>query len=162
MIPLLLAGPAALGLALAASPTPKDEVERLMAEGMPFAEKMLAEHGEFVPYANALGSDGTVVAVAVKLKDEHPDSQRVIEELESALRSGIAKGQYRAGAIFVDVRAQPPGAHEMVDAVRVGLEHVDGFCADIYVPYTRSASGDVTAGTAFASKRKGRFTKACT
>ncbi len=150
-----------LGLSFAASPAPRDEAEKLLAAGLPFAQKLLTENGEFHPFANALGPEGAVVAVGVDLHEEHPDARHAIDELATALRVGIAKGMYRVGAIFVDVRAQPPGRKDMVDAVRVGVEHVGGFCSDVFVPYTRDAGGAVKFGETWASKRKGEFTKAC-
>jgi len=150
-----------LGLAFAAPPDPKDEAEKMLAAGLPFAEKLLHEYGSFHPFANALGSDGAIAAVGVDLHEEHPDAQHAIDALATALRVGIAKGRYKAGAIFVDVRAQPPGRKEMVDAVRIGVEHVGGFCSDVFVPYTLDGAGGVKFGETWASEHKGQFTNAC-
>jgi hypothetical protein len=54
---------AILGSTLLISPamaTPKDDVEKLMNALLPFAEKMLREHGEFYPYGGAMSADGKI------------------------------------------------------------------------------------------------------
>ena len=61
----------------------------------------------------------------------------------------------RRSAVFFDVRVQQPGNPEETDAVQVGLEHESGYCVDVFFPYSRTAKGEVTYGTVFASKRDG-------
>jgi hypothetical protein len=135
--------------------TPKDEAEAVMNAGMPFAQKMLTEHGEFYPFGFAMNTDGTVVAVAGTSPNEHPPSQQVIDNLAAAFRAGASKGQYKVTAVFFDVRVQQPGNSDKTDAVQVGVEHVSGYCADVFFPYSRNANGGVTYGGVFAAKREG-------
>lgn len=45
------------------TPTPKNDCEKLMTSMLPFAQKMLRQHGEFFPYGGALDEHGAVVAV---------------------------------------------------------------------------------------------------
>ena len=158
---LLLVVILSMGQLAANPPTPNDDLSRLLSEGMPFAKQMLTDQGEFFPYANAMAIDGAVVAVAGGVKGKHPSSQQIIDALVSALHAGITSGEYKAGAIFVNVRAQPPGQNEMIDAVRVGLEHIQGLCMDVYVPYTNDGHGGVSLGKAFASQRTGQFITGC-
>jgi hypothetical protein len=79
---------------------PKDEAEQVMNAGIPFAQKMLAAHGEFYPFGFAMTADGKVAAVAAASADEHPASQQVIDNLMSAFRSGAAAGHYKVTAVF--------------------------------------------------------------
>jgi len=148
-------GGAAGVLSNGGSVPPKEEAEQVMDAGIPFAQKMLAAHGEFYPFGFAMTADGKVAAVAAGSSDEHPPSQQVIDDLMSAFRSGAAKGYYKVTAVFFDVRVQQPGTSEKTDAVQVGLEHVSGYCVDVFFPYSRTVKGEVNYGTAFASKRAG-------
>ncbi len=135
--------------------TPKDEAEVVMNAGIPFAQKMLTEHAEFYPFGFAMTAMNKVVAVATSATTEHPASQQVIDDLTAAFRAGASSGEYKATAVFIDVRALPPGKTEKTDAVQVGLEHVSGYCVDVFFPYSRDAKGKVTFGALFASKRAG-------
>ena len=47
-----------------AVPEAKAECEALLNEAMPFAEKMLREHGEFYPYGYEMNATGDIKLVA--------------------------------------------------------------------------------------------------
>ena len=135
--------------------TPKEEAEAVMNAGIPFAQKMLAEHAEFYPFGFAMTAKNKVVPVAPSAPAEHPASQQLIDDLAAAFRAGASSREYKSTALFVDVRVQPPGKTEKTDAVQVGLEHVSGYCVDVFFPYSRDARGKVTFGDVFASQRAG-------
>jgi len=142
-------------------PTPKAEAEELLSFGLLFAQKELERHGEFYPFAAAMGTDGKVVAVAVAMAEEHPNSQQVIEALVSALKSDVTRKQYKATGVFVDTKVQPPGRNEKTDAIRAGLEHVAGYCVNVFVPYSRSSAGRVTLGESFATRHTAEVVGSC-
>jgi hypothetical protein len=134
--------------------TPKQQVEELMNEGIPFAERMLRQHGEFFPFGVVRNSDGSTQLVGASDGREHPPSQDLIELLNQQFRKGAESGNYAAIAIFFDVLATQPGSSTKTDAVQVGLEHRAGYCVDVFFPYQRSADGTVQWGELFASKRE--------
>ncbi|HEX5066204.1 MAG TPA: hypothetical protein VFY49_08830 [Myxococcota bacterium] len=136
-------------------PTPKQQLELLMNEGIPFAEKMLREHGEFFPFGIVQKADGSVQQIGASDGREHPPSKDVVELLDRAFRRGAESGDYAATALFIDVRTTPPGSAAKIDAVQVGLEHVSGYCVDVFFPYHRSNDGAFEWGELFASKREG-------
>jgi len=135
--------------------TPKEQLEVLMNEGIPLAEKMLREQGEFFPFGMVQKADGSVQQIGASDGREHPPPKDVAELLGRAFRRGAESGDYAATAIFMDVRTTPPGGSAKVDAVQVGLEHRSGYCVDVFFPYQRSADGTVKWGDLFASKREG-------
>lgn len=135
--------------------TPKEEAEQVMSAGISFAQKMLAAHGEFYPFGFAMTADGKVAAVAADAPDEHRPSRELIDNLMAGFRSGAARGHYKVTAVFFDVRVQQPGTSEKTDAVQVGLEHVSGYCVDVFFPYSRTVEGEVNYEAVFASKRAG-------
>jgi hypothetical protein len=134
--------------------TPKEQVEQLMNEGLPFATRMLAEHGEFHPFGVALTAEGVIQHLGATDGREHPPAQALLDLLLGAMRAGAKEGKYTAIAVFFDVRVQRPGAHSKSDAVQVGLEHRDGYCADVFFPYSLKA-GSVAYGDVFAQQRDG-------
>jgi hypothetical protein len=141
--------------------SPKEESEGVLNVGLPFAQKMLVEHREFYPFAFARLGDGKVVAVATVESQEHPKPQEIIEKLVTSLKAGVARGEYRASGVFMNARVKSPERGELVDAIQVNLEHIAGYCVDVYVPYSRDPAGKVTFGSVFASKRAGAVFTTC-
>ena len=134
------------------SMTPKEEVEVLMNEGIKFARQMLGEHGEFLPFGNALRPNGKIVDVGASDGTEHPRSKALIDLLIDGFRQAALEGEYVAIAVFFDVRVSRPSDGQKVDAVQVGLEHKSGYCADVFFPYTL-AQGRLDFGEIFAQAR---------
>ena len=71
---------------------PDQDCNALIDWLMQFAERQLANYGEFFPFGGAMGMDGTLSFVATHDGDEHPDSSNVIESLKKAFIGGGAKG----------------------------------------------------------------------
>jgi len=127
----------------------KSESEDLMNAALPFAERMLGEHGEFFPYGAALGADGKVVSVAGYDGREKPPSADIICLLRSEFVSGGKDGRYRATALVYDVRVNIPETEIKSDAIAVALDHKDGYSVVVYLPYRLEASKAV-AGELFS------------
>jgi len=100
---------------------------------LPFAEKLLSEHGEFFPFAGAMKSDGEIVWLSARDGREQPPSQDIIDLLVDQLRAGALKGIYDASALVYDVRLPNRTPH---DAVLVSLDHRSGLSAEMLYPYT--------------------------
>ena len=65
---------------------PKSEVELLMNDAIAFADQLLREHGEFLPYGAAMKANGDIVSVAAHDGTEQPPSQKLIELLKDGFR----------------------------------------------------------------------------
>lgn len=115
--------------------TAKAEAEALLNEVLPFAEQMLGNYGEFLPYAGAVRPSGEVVSISGYDGREHPPSKDVIDLLVHGLREGAAAGEYLATALVYDVRVTPPSASEPTDAIAAELEHRDGYTVTVFFPY---------------------------
>jgi hypothetical protein len=120
---------------------PTDEIQQLLSFLLPFAERMLAEQGEFYPYAASMSADGELSAVAVHEDEEHPDTGDLLVSLHEQLRAQAAEGEIRASAIAADVTLTDPDSGETTDAVQVELDHADADPVDIYVPYETDGEG---------------------
>ena len=130
---------------------PKTDVETLMNSALPFAERMLSEYGEFLPYGEAMRANGEIVSVGASSGDEHPPSQDLIDILKNGYRESAQSGEYKATALVYDIRTIPPSSSEKIDAVAVALDHVDDYSVVVIFPYTLEGT-DVSFRKAFAQK----------
>jgi hypothetical protein len=148
---LLLVGTHAIGDDVSNA---KQDAEKLMNSALPFAEKMLNEHGEFFPYGEAMRPSGEIVSVGADSGEEHPPSQELIDILKSAFKSAAAEGEYIATAIVYDSLTIPPGSEAKTDAVAVALDHRDDYSVVVFFPYAL-VDGSVEFQPPFAVKGAG-------
>jgi hypothetical protein len=120
---------------------PNEEIQEMLNFLLPYAERMLEEHGEFYPYAATMATDGEVTAVASDTGDEDPDVSDLLVELHARLRRKAAEGSIRASGIAADVTLTDPDSGETTDAVQVELDHADAGAVDVYVPYESGREG---------------------
>tara|TARA_R110002049_G_scaffold272614_1_gene450207 strand:- start:1980 stop:2522 length:543 start_codon:yes stop_codon:yes gene_type:complete len=129
---LLLVGTHAIGDDVSNA---KQDAEKLMNSALPFAEKMLNEHGDFLPYGEAMRPSGEIVSVGADSGEEHAPSQELIDILKSAFKSATGEGEYIATAIVYDSLTIPPGSEVKTDAVAVALDHHDDYSVIVFFPY---------------------------
>lgn len=119
--------------------TPKEDCEKLMQEVLPFAKQMLSEHGEFYPFGGVLQSGDAVTHVGTTEEgNDHPKSQTLIKQLKTQFQGWASKREIIASTVVFDVRIQPPGQEEKVDAIQVNLDHVSGYSVEVLFPYERN------------------------
>jgi len=75
-----------------------------MNELLPFAERMLAQFGEFHPFGGKMLSDGSIVHVGADAGEEHPPGSRLVELMKTVFAKEGAAGAIRCAAIVVNVR----------------------------------------------------------
>jgi hypothetical protein len=121
-----------------------------MNELLPFAQQMLAKHGEFFPFGGYVDVGGGIVHVGGWTGEEQPPSQEVIKVINAGLRERAERGEIRASGLCVDVLTVPPGETQKRDAVSIRLEHANGESVVVFLPYRRSASGDYEYGELYA------------
>ncbi len=133
------------------------DLEKLLNALLPFAQQMLAKHGEFFPFGATVNLEGAVAMANVFDGDEHPLAQTVVDELTEALKAQATAGEIRAAAICYDGRVIPPDETEKCDAVCVGLEHESGEAADVFMPYCKKLFRGYKYGELFAAPRSPQF-----
>jgi hypothetical protein len=134
------------------SKSPKEEVEQLMNALIPFAQQMLAKHGEFYPYGGAITTAGKIVMVGATETDDHPDSQKVIDGLNEGFRSKAKAGEYSSTGLVFDVKVKPPKSDQKTDAIQINLDHATGLSLQVFLPYQIGGKGDVSYGEMFAQQ----------
>jgi hypothetical protein len=134
-------------------PTPKSQCEDLLNAVLPFAKKMLSEHGEFYPFGASMKPNGEIIQAASYDGRERPTSQSLIDILRDSFRAEAKSGAIIACATVYDVRTVPPGATAKTDAVAVELDHRDSYSVVVLIPYTLSR-GSVQFAEAIAERGK--------
>jgi hypothetical protein len=133
----------------------KGDCEKLMNAMLPLAERMLSEFGEFYPYGGYMNSSGEIVDVGAKdEEDDHPKSKDLLYVLRQSLLEMAVRGDCKATAMVFDVRVVPPGSENKGDAVQICLEHIEGYSAEVFMPYEIDQSGRITYGAMFAQAGK--------
>jgi hypothetical protein len=118
-----------------ASAESQSDLDALLNAALPFAQQMLAKHGEFFPYGVAMTRDGQIAMIAGYTGTEKPPSTEVLAVLYEGLRT---KGQEnRAAAVVADVRLRGEGT----DAIQVEVEHREGIALKLFLPYRKKRFG---------------------
>ncbi len=113
-----------------ASQQAQDDFDELLNATLPFAQEMLAKHGEFFPYGAAITSSGDVKQVAGDPGEgEQPRSVDVLAILVQGFE--VERDVLRATALVSDVQLADS------DAVRVEPEHREGHALKVILPYKK-------------------------
>lgn len=113
--------------------TPKEECEGLMDELIGTVEKLLIQDGEFHPFGATLGEDGTIQEVGpTPIGNDGLDS---VGRLAVSLKERAVQQPVRAACIVALVAVQRPGTDGSVDAIRMALDHREGYVAHVFFPY---------------------------
>jgi hypothetical protein len=133
----------------------KKDAEMLMNAVLPVAERMLREYGEFYPYGGYMEASGGIVHVGAHDEDtDHPKSRDLLYVLRDSLAARARAKQCKATAIVFDVLVDVPETGRRSDAIQICLEHADGYCAEVFIPYEIAATGRIIYGSTFAQQGK--------
>jgi hypothetical protein len=132
------------------SPQVKEDIELLLNELMPLAEERLAQNREFYPFAAAVDAKGELLRTQAWTGDEEPSASDLVDSLVATFQQQAEGEEIRAAAILIDCLTVPPGETEKVDAVAARLDHLDGYSAVVFFPYTIAPDGAVTFAEPFA------------
>ncbi len=132
------------------------DLDALMNDLLPLAERLLAEHGEFYPFGATIACDGRHVSIGAKTESDRPLSKELIDIMTEAFRTDASDGKIRAAAMCFDVRVVPPGQVDKTDAIQLALER-ENEAVDVFIPYAQLPDGEFTYGKMFASRRTPTF-----
>jgi hypothetical protein len=126
------------------------DMDAMLEAALPFAQQMLAKHGEFAPYGVSMSTAGKIGMVAATAEAEHPVTAEVLALLYEGLRAQSA--DIRAAAVACDVKLRPTGE----DAIQVQIEHREGAVLAVVLPY-KKRGGKVTYGNLAAMPAEPRI-----
>lgn len=133
------------------------DLDSLWNSLFPFAQQMLAKRGAFYPFGASIKADGQMVMNAADTGSEHPEPTEMLELLIAGFRREAAAGSVRAAGMCLDVRVTPPNSSEKSDAICAQLEHAEGQCVDVFLPYKKGFLGRYKFGDVFATPRESRI-----
>lgn len=125
----------------------KDDCNQLLNATMPFAEQMLRDHGEFLPFGAQMLPDGEIVSVAADDGEHHSRSQDLIDILQATFKEGAVEGDLVATALVYDVRVVPPGGSQKSDAIALNLDHRDNYSVSPFSSLTSWPMANLWLGT---------------
>jgi hypothetical protein len=132
--------------------TAKEDCEALMNFVLPFAQKMLKERHEFVPFGATMSPSGEISGAMSLTGDEKADVNQLVSLLERGFRQGATEGKFKATALVVDMVIIPPGKSAKQDGVAVRLDHRDGYSVIVGFPYSFSGTGELLMEPPFATE----------
>lgn len=114
--------------------TPEADMKLLLQEIMPVTQEGLQKQMGFSPLAALVERDGTVRRI------ESPPTEAPAKEaaglLRERLRHEVEIGAVRSAAIAADVMIwRKKDGDEVSNAVSIHVEHQDGYCVDLLIPY---------------------------
>ncbi len=123
--------------------------DALLSAVIPFAQQLLAKHGEFFPFGASLLIEGKIGLVEGAPGSEHPRSQEVIDIIYSGIAQQAKEGKIRGSAVCYDSQVIPPNSTKKTDAICIELQHPSEGCAKCFLPYHKGWSGSVRYGELF-------------
>lgn len=117
---------------------PRDQLNELLNGAVEIAAELLAEDGEFEPFAIALRLDGELMHLTSDAGEpspdgEGPDPDAVVESLRTTLRE--RKDELVCCAIIADVTLEDEDEQATTAAIAISLEHRVEDPVSCFVPY---------------------------
>jgi hypothetical protein len=119
-----------------ASKEAQADLDRLAQVSIGFAESLLDEDGDFLPFPIVIRANGEVTRVGTPPMPDEADAEDVANRIVSLFRDRAAT--IRALAIGVNGRAP----NRDMDAIEVRLEHAEHVSLTLLVPYRRDPLDD--------------------
>jgi len=120
-----------------------------------FAGNILPSQDSVAPFAAAVTGDGKIQPMAA-YEGERGSTQGLVDLLIEGMRAAVDAGKIVAGGLCTDVRVQPPNGAALVDAINVHLEHENGECVDVFLPYERHPPTSYATANCLRQKLKYR------
>jgi len=132
----------------------KQDAQTLVDEFMPFAQKMLTEYQEFLPFGGHMKLGGEIVHEGATTGEEHSESQDLIDILRSAHRKQAEENSIVAACVVYDIRIVPPNQTEKQDAIAFEIDHWENYSGVVVFPYQLTDDGAPVTEAPFAVRGK--------
>jgi len=128
----------------------KDDVAAVAKPLFELSERLLREHGNFLPHALILNDEGndTMVGALEDNGSGKSTSTATLPLLHQGICKQVAAGRARAVGVAENVTITPHGG-SATKAIKVLLEHREGLCVALYLPFKKKLFGGYQVGAAF-------------
>jgi len=121
------------------------------------AKALLEKNGELYPIAAMMEQNSEIRPVMAYWGEEHPDSQKVIDELSLALTSQAFPQRSAVLGLAYDIRFANSKDKQKQDAIKVDIEHANGESITIITPYSKEGSGPVEFSDPFSENKPSQW-----
>jgi hypothetical protein len=121
------------------------------------AKALLEKNGELYPIAAMLETSSEIRPVMAYWGDEHPDSQKVIDELSLALTSQAFPQRSAALGLAYDIRFSDGKDQSKSDAIKVDIEHANGESITVITPYSKRENGTIDLSDPFSMSKPAQW-----
>ncbi len=129
------------------------DFDRMLKSLLALGRQRLRRRGPFFPFAGGLRADGSLTPVVEETGGADADPIAIIDRMVAGFHKEAVAGNLRATGICVAIRVVPPGGTRKATTLCVQLEHVDGPCVDVHLPYRKRALIGYKFGDTFAVHR---------
>jgi hypothetical protein len=121
--------------------SPRGQLNELLNEAVEAACELLAEHGEFDPFALALRTDGEILHLDSDGGEVDAEGDAIIESLRGSLKE--RRAELIATAIVADVTLEDEDSEATTAAIAISMEHVVEEPVSCFLPYEIDAKSEV-------------------
>ena len=128
----------------------KEDVAAVSMPLFDLSKRLLTEFGNFLPHGYVLVCEGKdrMVGATEGRSDGTSTSVQTLPLLHEGLRAEVKMGNARAIGVAENVTIKPEG-ETTTKAIKVLLEHKDGLCVALYLPFKKKLFGGYVFGTPF-------------
>lgn len=116
----------------------RQELQKLMDNGMEFVVQELVQKGTFFPFVAMLGHDNEVrlIGTPAALRENNASANTAVDALVKKVRQLAKEKRIRAAAFFMDYVANRTDTGFSQPGIRVELNHIHPDALSVFVPYT--------------------------
>ena len=113
----------------------KIDAEQLMNQSVKFAERMLRQEGEFLPYGAAMKPDGKIVISGPSEEIQNLPGDALVQHLRDSYKEAATQGTYKATATIYHGHTAQDENGESTNAIVFELDHRDNYSVVMYWAY---------------------------
>lgn len=114
----------------------REELQRLMDNGLSMLAQELVSTGTFYPFAAVLGNDNEIRLVGISAAERNAAPDVALAALVKKIKTLAAERRVRAAAYFMDYVAQRADTGYSQAGIRVELNHRHPDALSVFVPYS--------------------------
>ena len=112
------------------------DAEELMNQSVKFAEQMLRDAGELLPYGAAMKPDGKIVILGTSEENEDRSPEELIDALRDGYKAAAKNREFKATATIYNGHTATDESGDSKNAIVFELDHRDNYSVIMYWVYT--------------------------
>lgn len=131
----------------------KEEIRKLLDHCTEYATELLTETGEAYPFGGFIDTIGNVHPMEMEIdKKNVPTIGKVVETLSKFGNDEMANSGMRGYAVTYEAEVALK-ENEKTDCIAIDIRHCEDELPVYYIPFQKTAAGEMMIGEMFAVKR---------